>query len=176
MRKTCVFIIGTNASGKSTVARKLIESFGGIESYSNGISSTKDGVAFAGRYDVKYGGVDNLNGTTILRDIVKKALESTDCIICEGMRLKCWGPNLTHAMFNADRQIVIFLYAPLEEIQKRLAERSNGTLNKDIIRGQRESAHSAKKWQTAGCDVVAIDTTKQTADQIADFIINKINS
>lgn len=139
-------------------------------------SSTKDGVAFAGRYDVKYGGVDNLNGTTILRDIVKKALESTDCIICEGMRLKCWGPNLTHAMFNADRQIVIFLYAPLEEIQKRLAERSNGTLSKDIIRGQRESAHSAKKWQTAGCDVVAIDTTKQTADQIADFIINKINS
>ena len=78
MRKTCVFIIGTNASGKSTVARKLIESFGGIESYSNGISSTKDGFAFAGRYDVKYGGVDNLNGTTILRDIVKKALESTD--------------------------------------------------------------------------------------------------
>lgn len=119
MRKTCVFIIGTNASGKSTVARKLIESFGGIESYSNGISSTRDGVAFAGRYDVKYGGVDNLNGTTILRDIVKKALESTDCIICEGMRLKCWGPNLTHAMFNADRQIVIFLYAPLEEIQKK---------------------------------------------------------
>ena len=107
---------------------------------------------------------------------VKKALESTDCIICEGMRLKCWGPNLTHAMFNADRQIVIFLYAPLQEIQKRLTERSNGTLSKDIIRGQRESAHSAKKWQTAGCDVVAIDTTKQTADQIADFIINKINS
>lgn len=139
-------------------------------------SSTRDGVAFAGRYDVKYGGVDNLNGTTILRDIVKKALESTDCIICEGMRLKCWGPNLTHAMFNADRQIVIFLYAPLEEIQKRLAERSNKTLSKDIIRGQRESAHSAKKWQTAGCDVVAIDTTEQTADQIADFIINKINS
>ena len=52
MRKTCVFIIGTNASGKSTVARKLIESFGGIESYKDGISSTKDGVAFAGRYDV----------------------------------------------------------------------------------------------------------------------------
>lgn len=119
MRKTCVFIIGTNASGKSTVARKLIESFGGIESYKDGISSTRDGVAFAGRYDVKYGGVDNLNGTTILRDIVKKALESTDCIICEGMRLKCWGPNLTHAMFNADRQIVIFLYAPLKEIQKK---------------------------------------------------------
>ena len=42
MRKTCVFIIGTNASGKSTVARKLIESFGGIESYKDGISSTKD--------------------------------------------------------------------------------------------------------------------------------------
>lgn len=176
MRKTCVFIIGTNASGKSTVARKLIERFGGIDSYTDGISSTPAGVAFAGRYDVKYGGVDNLNGTTILRDIVKKALKSTDCIICEGMRLKCWGPNLTHAMFNADRQIVIFLYAPLEEIRKRLAERSNGTLSKDIIRGQRESAHSAKKWQAAGCDVVAIDTTKQTADQIADFIINKIDS
>ena len=48
MRKTCVFIIGTNASGKSTVARKLIESFGGVESYNDGISITRDGIAFAG--------------------------------------------------------------------------------------------------------------------------------
>ncbi len=84
MRKTCVFIIGTNASGKSTVARKLIESFGGIESYKDGISSTKDGVAFAGRYDVKYGGVDNLNGTTILRDIVKKAWRAPTASFAKG--------------------------------------------------------------------------------------------
>lgn len=176
MRKTCVFIIGTNASGKSTVARKLIERYGGVESYDQGVSHTQQGVAFAGRYDVKFGGVDSLHSTTILRDVVKTALETADCIVCEGMRLKCWGPNLTHAMFNADRQIVIFLYAPLKEIQKRLAERSNGKLSKDIIRGQRESAHTAKKWQNAGCDVVAIDTTKQSAEQIADFIIQKINS
>lgn len=45
-----------------------------------------------------------------------------------------------------------------------------------LSRVSENEAHSAKKWQTAGCDVVAIDTTKQTADQIADFIINKINS
>lgn len=176
MRKTCIFIIGTNAVGKSTVARKLIERFGGVDNYTDGISHTKQGVCFAGRYNVKFGGVDSLYSTTILRDIVKKALETSDCIVCEGMRLKCWGPNLTHAMFNADRQIVVFLYSPLQEIARRLAERSNGKLSKDVIRGQRESAHTDKKWQNSGCDVTAIDTTKQTPDQIADFVINKINS
>lgn len=51
MNKVACFIIGTNAVGKSTLARQLIETFGGVERVTDKITYCKDGeTCFLGKY------------------------------------------------------------------------------------------------------------------------------
>lgn len=64
MKKTCVFICGTNCTGKTTVAKALQARFGGIRATTSDTTYCNDSRAcFAGRYktDGKHGGVDVLN-------------------------------------------------------------------------------------------------------------------
>ena len=117
--KTCVFITGTNAVGKSTLARAIIDRFGGIDKISNQVTYCKNGnVSLAGRYDVRYGGVDRITNdkgsscTSRLAEVVEEALHHSEVVFCEGSFLDTFGMNLLNAMFKAQRYLVVSLYLP----------------------------------------------------------------
>ena len=118
--KTCVFITGTNSVGKTTLAKALIERFGGIKETAKELTFCNDSrVCFAGRYrdENRFGGVDALNCTRVLPDVVAKGLERCEVIFCEGSYLDTFGMNLTDAMFKAQRHLIVFLYADSKTIQ-----------------------------------------------------------
>jgi len=175
--KTCVFIIGTNGSGKSALAKELITRFGGIREVSKGFTGCNNGlVGFAGRYtlDSNYGGVDSLNSTKALEEIIKKAFETHEVIVCEGSYMDTFGMNLTNAMFIAQRHLVIFLYANNSVLHKRLKHRSGGGLTEKIISKQKRVARAAEKWKQVGVPVLYIDSGICPLSREADFLQNTI--
>lgn len=168
MQKTCVFIIGTNAVGKTTLAKKLISDFGGVAAYCNKISYLGDKrTCFVGRYEgVKYGGIDGLNNITQLKEHVKKGLITHDVVFCEGKYIKSFSINMTNAMFEAQRGIVVFLYAPLNVLNERLKERSGTCITQSVWKDQKTIARTAKKWHEIGVNVLLFDTSKVTIDDM----------
>ena len=175
--KTCVFIIGTNCSGKSTLARGLMAKFGGIITTDNKLTRCVDKrCAFAGKYDKKtaYGGVDTLNATAPLAAIVREGLQVSDVIVCEGSYLDTFGMNLTNAIFEARAQLVVFLYLGSAELQRRLKERSGGVVKDTIIKKQVRCLRCAEKWKSVGVPVMLIDTGKNNPDQVTEQVYNKI--
>lgn len=177
--KTCVFITGTNAVGKSSLAKVLIERFGGGIKASDKMLTicNNERICLAGHYDnsKKFGGVDGFNQTKCLESVVRKGLANSDVIICEGMYLHTFGLNLTNAAFVADRQLVVFLYAPVKEIHRRLLERSGKGLTNDAVwKRQQNCATAARKWASIGVPVLSFDTSKYNADDIATMVIAKI--
>lgn len=181
MKKTCVFIIGTNGSGKSSVARCLQRKFGGIAGTSELLTLCNDPrVCFAGKYapDGSYGGVDSLNNTRSLRGIVAEALKTHDVIFCEGSYLDTFGVNTTTAIMQAERQLIVLLVASPAILGKRLAERSkrkekqNKVVKTTILNKQRRCINVACKYQQAYCPVMAFPTDKVPSENIADKIID----
>ena len=181
--KTVVFITGTNAVGKSTLAKTLQARFGGIAATRDDVTYCKNGIcAFAGSYTGRsiYGGVDAIKNdkgsscTSRLSEVVTTAFKTRDVIFCEGMMLHTFGINLTNAFFLGDRGFVVFLYAPGTVIDQRLMERSGRKVTESILRKQGATAASARKWASIGVPVVSFDTSKTTAAEIADLIINRI--
>lgn len=175
--KTVVFITGTNAVGKSTLAKVLQARFGGIAAADKWLTVCKDSrVCFAGKYgDGKFGGVDGFNQTKCLEGVVRFGLTSHDVIICEGMYLHTFGINLTNALFLGDNQLVVFLYAPVTEINRRLLDRAGkGITNEAVWKKQQATAASARKWASIGVPVLSFDTSKTTPERIADLIIKHI--
>ena len=176
--KTCVFITGTNAVGKSSLAKELIERFGGIKSSSKTLTvCNNERVCLAGHYENgrKYGGVDGFNQTKCLESVVREGLSSHDIILCEGMYLHTFGINLTNAAFVADKQLIVFLYCPVQEIHRRLLERSGKGLTKDAVKTQLQCSKAAKKWASIGVPVLSIDTSQIGTDAAAQMVINKID-
>ncbi|MBO7713702.1 MAG: AAA family ATPase [Methanobrevibacter sp.] len=176
--KICVFITGTNAVGKTTLVKELIRRHGGIASSTKTITTCKDSrICLAGKYEEgkKFGGVDCFNQTKCLESVVKEGLEKSDVILCEGMFLHTFGLNLTRAAFVADKQMVVYLYAPVEEINKRLKERAgNGIRNESVWRKQKNAAEAARKWAAIGIPVLPFDTSKTSPEEIANKIQEKI--
>lgn len=150
MQKTCVFIIGTNGVGKTTLAKRLINDFGGIAAYKDKITYCNDGEAcFIGRYEgVKFGGVDGLSNTSQLASHVKTGLNTRDVVFCEGKYIKSFSINMTNAMFQAKRGVVVFLYAPVSVLNERLIERAGG--GHDRTRLERPKSRSAYCEEMAG--------------------------
>ena len=177
--KTCVFITGTNAVGKSSLAKALIARYGGIKSASKTLTVCRNGrVCLAGHYENgrKYGGVDGFNQTKCLESVVREGLSSHDIILCEGMYLHTFGINLTNAAFVADKQLLVFLYCPVQEIHRRLLERSGKGLTNDAVwKKQLNCATAAKKWASIGVPVLSIDTSQIGTDAAAQMVINKID-
>lgn len=126
--KTVVFITGTNASGKTTLAKELIRRYGGIVRMEGRTSVCADErITLAGKFSgVKRGGVDGLNETRCLADMAREAFRSHEVFICEGSYMNTFGINLTNAMFTAPGHLVVSLYAPLAEIHNRLKKRTIG--------------------------------------------------
>lgn len=187
--KTVVFITGTNAVGKSTLAWSLIKHFGGVATEQDGVTFCTDTrYALAGSYDNKrYGGVDRLTNdkgsscTSRLADAVREGLKTADVVFCEGSFMNTFGLNLTNALFLGDKAVVVSLYAPPAVLYKRLNERSNGMNGKGgkrnwptIFRKQYQALVAAQKYEQIGCKVLQFDTSVYSTEQIQDALLNAI--
>lgn len=180
--KTCVFIIGTNATGKTSLARELIQMFGGIageeETGSGLITLTGGGRAvFAGRYEgAKFGGVDYYGQTRNLPDVAQFALARYDALVCEGMYVSSFGKNLTSTIYQAEARLVVCLYADNATLDYRLAKRSGTKITESVMKRQRTCATAAKKYGENGCAVRFFDTAATRTTEIAKFIYEWINN
>lgn len=156
--KTCVFITGTNAVGKSALAWAIITRYGGVDRIVNDKGSSC---------------------TSRLAEVVASGLRNADTIFCEGSYMHTFGINLTNALFTARRQLVVSLYAPPMVIWERLHARSNGCNGKRrwdlIFKKQREAMIAARKYQSIGVPVLQFNTDERSAEDIRDEIINYLN-
>lgn len=186
--KTCIFITGTNAVGKSALAWALIEHFGGIDRITNDVTYCVNGsVCLAGKYgETRFGGVDRITNekgascTSRLAEVVEEGLRHADIIICEGSFLDTFGLNLTNAMFKADQYLLVSLYADKKTIYNRLVNRSNGRYGKGkrdfekIINKQYRCMVSAKKWQSIGVKVLQFNTAEVPIDDEINAILDYV--
>lgn len=186
--KTCVFITGTNAVGKSSLVMALAEHFGGVGRFENDVTYCKYGsVCLAGRYEGgRYGGVDKITNakgsscTSRLAAVVEEGLRNADIIICEGSFMNTFGLNLTNAMFKADLHLLVSLYADSKTIYERLTSRSNGKYGKRkrnfllIITKQKDAMVAARKWQSIGVKVLQFNTAQTTVEEELTAILKAI--
>lgn len=173
-----MFIIGTNGSGKSTTARAIIERFGGIETATKRLTTCRQGsVCFAGAYreGSAYGGVDSLDGTKVLREVVEEGLKTNDTIFCEGSFLGSFGINTTTALMSAEGQLVVFLYSSLEVINQRLRGRSGGSITPSVAKKQRGCLATTRKYQSIGIPVLPIDTGAFDTERRVDIILEHLH-
>lgn len=189
--KIVVFITGTNAVGKSTLAWSLIDRFGGICEERACTTICKDKrYGLAGRYkDKRDGGVDRITNdkgsscTSRLAEVVKEGLETADVIFCEGSYMDTFGLNLTNALFLGDKALVVSLYAPPAVILQRLGVRSNGKNGRRngenlrrVLLKQERCMKAAIKYQSIGVKVLQYDTSVTSVNTILDEILSTINS
>ena len=187
--KTCVFITGTNAVGKSALAWSIIERFGGVDRITNDVTYCKEGsVCLAGKYGVtRFGGVDSITNdkgsscTSELARVVEEGLRNADTIICEGSFMNTFGLNLSNALFKAEKQLIISLYADNITLWKRLTERSLGKAGDGkrrfdlIIKKQRQAMIAARRWQSIGVPVIQINTSETPVDEVLRLTLEKLS-
>lgn len=177
MSKTCVLIMGTNATGKTSLVKALINHYGGIGSSDKTLTVCNDPrISLAGHYDLekKYGGVDGFNQTRCLEGIVRNALQQHEAIICEGSYFDTFGMNLLNAAFAAKKQLVVLLYAPPKELNRRLLERAGAGVKESVLKKQRRCVTAAKKWASIGVPVLSFDTSVTSSNEIVNLVIQKI--
>lgn len=178
--KTCVFLIGTNCSGKTSLAKALITRLGGAKHATKWLTEVGDSrYCFAGKYseESRYGGVDGWNETKPLRGVVEHALTTHEVILCEGVKLHNNGANLSNALYAAEQRLVCLLYAPAQVLNERLKSRSGSQVSLAILKDQQACARSLQKWQKmGGINVMHLDTSTMTIDECADTLLAKIKS
>lgn len=177
MKNVVCFITGTNAVGKSTVAKNLIERFGGVERVTGDYTYCNDGkTLFLGKYNYggKFEGVDCYNSTNDLYKKIQQAQKERRIVIGEGFYLHSFGINLQKALFQGERQLVVLLYAPIEILNERLKARSGTGATEFVGKTQKASLNDALRWREVGVPVLAFDTSKVSSDEIAESIITKI--
>lgn len=171
-------ITGTNASGKTSLAKELIRHFGGVAELRKDRTICADRRAvFLGRYvdGSEYGGVDGLNETRCLAGIAQDAIvNGAEYVFCEGSYLNSFGLNLQRLLFTARKQLVICLYATLPEIDRRLQQRSNKRICQTVAKKQELSLSSARKWHDIGVPTQAFNSKDTSTEDIANFIIQWI--
>lgn len=175
--KTCVFITGTNSVGKTSLAKALIGLFGGIEEATKELTICRDRrVCFAGRYsdESRYGGVDAFNCTRVLPAVVKRGLETSEVVICEGSYLDTFGNNLINAMFQAQKYLIVFLYAPGAIIHQRLLDRGKKGCSPQTLPKQKNVLRAAKKWAEIGIPVQCYDTGNIPFEEELESVYNLI--
>lgn len=174
--KTAVLIIGTNAVGKSTIARGLLNKAGGSEKVDNDITFCADGrTAIIGDYSKgkKIEGVDSFGVTKIVAEKVKAA--EREIVIFEGLKCGTFGESIQNALFAADNQIVVFLYASANCINERLLKRSGtGIKTVQVLKQQRANLNAAAKYKEIGIPVLYYNTELAAPEEICENIQNKI--
>lgn len=178
MNNLVCFITGTNAVGKSTLARQLIETFGGVERVTDKITYCKDGeTCFLGKYFYggKFEGVDTYPTTNGLYKHVQAALSERNVVFAEGFYLHTFGLNLQKALLQGQRQMIVFLYAPSKVLNNRLLNRGGRGVTKFVINTQRGAFNAAKRWHEIGIPVLSFDTSKYSVSEIEQKILERIN-
>lgn len=176
--KTCVFILGTNCVGKTSLAKALIESYGGIKSTEKQQTICNDSrYAFVGKYTEasKFGGVDALNNTRELQSICQALFQQSEVVICEGRYMNTIGINLTNAMFEAQKQLVVFLWCPINVINERLQKRSQTGATLSVAKAQRCVLNAANKYSKIGVPVLTINTSEMEFQEEVTMVRNKID-
>lgn len=159
--KKCVFITGTNAVGKSSLAWEIITRYGGVDRITNDKGSSC---------------------TSRLAEVVEEGLKHCEVIICEGSFLDTFGMNLINALFKAEQQYVISLYADNLTIFNRLGNRSNGKNGKrstksiqKVFDKQLRCMRAARKWQEIGVRVLQINTAETSLQDVVSRVLEFIN-
>lgn len=154
--KTCIFITGTNAVGKSALAWEFIDRYGGVDRITNENGSSC---------------------TSRLAEVVEEGLRNADTIICEGSFMNTFGLNLTNAMFKADRHLIVSLWTDTKTIYDRLTHRSNGKYGNGkrnfpkIITKQRQAMIAARKWQSIGVRVLQFNTAEISVEEELEQVL-----
>ena len=186
--KTCIFITGTNAVGKSALAWAIIDRFGGVDRITNQVTYCKLGsLCLAGGYgQTRFGGVDRITNdkgsscTSRLAEVVEEGLRHADTIVCEGSFMNTFGLNLTNAMFKAEQHLIVSLWTDTKTIYERLTFRSNGKRGdgkrnyRSIVSKQRQAMVAAQKWQSIGVKVLQFNTSQVTVQQELDAVLKTI--
>lgn len=183
MNKVCIFITGTNAVGKSTLVNALAGRYEGFRCVEEDVTYLNDPrVCLAGRYEgFRYGGVDRLTNdkgsscTSRLAEVVARGLSNCEAIFCEGSYINTFGINLSNALFLAQRQLVVFLYAPAKVLHERLLSRAGKGLSKFVMPKQQLALNSARKWASIGVPVLTFDSSTIGPNAIAEAVISKLN-
>ena len=186
--KTCIFITGTNAVGKSALAWAIIDRFGGVDRITNQVTYCKLGsLCLAGGYgQTRFGGVDRITNdkgsscTSRLAEVVEEGLKHADTIVCEGSFMNTFGLNLTNAMFKAEQHLIVSLWTDTKTIYERLTFRSKGKRGdgkrnyRSIVSKQRQAMVAAQKWQSIGVKVLQFNTAQITVQQELDAVLKAI--
>lgn len=94
-----------------------------------------------------------------------------------------FGLNVTNAIFKAQRQLVVFLYASPSVLYNRIIERNggkrggrngNGVRFEMVVDKQRRCLRVARKWVSIGVPVLSINTEDFTPEEIANQILNRL--
>lgn len=174
-----IYITGTNCTGKTTVAKLLIEYYGGVKSTSREITvCNAEDVCFIGRYepDKKICGVDCLGNTKELEQIFHDASKRYRLIYAEGAYLHTFGNNLTRAIFQCDQQYVFYLYSTNRDIIARQRIRTPGKKVNYVamLAKQKAAMRSAVKWKDAGATVWAFNSSLMSPTEIVNQIIARV--
>ena len=174
--KRVVLIMGTNAVGKSTLARSIISYAGGVSDVVDSVTYCNDGeTALIGDYSKgkKIEGVDSFGETKFLSEKIKGV--ERQYVIFEGMMCGTFGLSIQKALFSGDSPLVIFLYASAEKINKRLQERSGTGINSiAVLKQQRANLSAAVKYKQIGVPVVSINTDNYTKEEVFEQVKVKL--
>ncbi len=120
-------IRGTSGSGKTTVARDVIERFKLEAAYTDGrrnpIWYTKDRICILGSYESTCGGCDNVGAAPACYNLLQEAKKEHDVVIMEGLLLsedKKWTKQMQD---DGDEVKVLFLNTPLSLCINRVKAR-----------------------------------------------------
>lgn len=153
-------IFGLFGSGKTTLARGLLQSDGGANNVivnkeikycvSNGGKYT-----FAGVYPngSKYGGGDMIYSRDVLR-IMQEV--KTPIFISEGVRVQSFGVTFLRAFFSVKKQGIVYLRGSAELCCKRIKERGGGNAVSNYSKFT-ETEKLVKKYVDLGVDVLVVD-------------------
>ncbi len=138
MTNVAVNIRGTSGSGKSTVARRLIEALEGVGHANVQVTAQLGGrervaghqvgpVFFMGKYATDCGGVDSMSwkgAADDICDLVHHKLQFGH-VVLEGLMVSSWGTGrLLDLWERCDRRLhVLMLSTPLEECLRSVNER-----------------------------------------------------
>jgi broad-specificity NMP kinase len=182
-----IAIFGTNASGKTSVAKHLIGDdliIWGVRQGDLRYNATHSGdnntIAF-GSYDIKkkMGGADVES-----KDLIKKlehfieftSRDQDKRVLIEGSVI-AYPKNIRR--FNAGHKRVksIILTASYEEILKRLALRNDEVkVYKSVQAKIRNCENLARTCKREGWDFIIIDTTNKTMDQVLKIVDDYVNT
>lgn len=170
--------MGTNAVGKSTLARAIINASGGIECVSNNATYCKNKkTVVIGDYSKgkKIEGVDSFGETKCVAPLIKQI--KAEVIVFEGLKCGTFGASIQDALFATNDQLIIFLYAPAKVINQRLIERSGtGIKSVQVLKQQKANLNAALKYKEIGVPVLSYDTSKITTEKVLEEIKNKIKN